>query len=88
MRSLDLGGENQRGKRWEEEINPKARGRRERETHRRLQPTVLLAGGRRLVAGDGERQRSCAAGGHLRASSRRVLAAGRDGLGQKGLEYR
>ena len=35
MRSLDLGGENQRGKRWEEEINPKARGRRERETRRR-----------------------------------------------------
>jgi len=76
VRSLDLGGENQREKRWEEEINPKARGRRERETHRRLQPTVLLAGTRALRAG-----------GRLRASSRRVLAAGRDGLGQKGLGY-
>jgi len=27
------------------------------------------------------------AGGRLRASSRRMLAAGRDGLGQKGLGY-
>jgi hypothetical protein len=49
LRSLDRGGGNQRGKKRKEEINPEPKGRREQETHRRLQPELLLAGGRRLV---------------------------------------
>ena len=48
------------------------------ETHQRLQPALLLAGGLQLVAGDGERRR-------LRAAVECERAVrGRGGLGQGG----
>ena len=49
--SLDRGEGNQRGKKWKEEINPNPRGRRERKAHQRLQPALLLAGGRVAALG-------------------------------------
>ena len=58
----------------------------EGETHRRLQPALLLAGGRRLGDGDGERRRLCGrTPGRARAAPAwcvRPLSAGRGGLGQ------
>ncbi|XP_039839832.1 uncharacterized protein LOC120699815 isoform X2 [Panicum virgatum] len=61
-RNVDRGGGNQRGK--ETGARDQSRGRRGRGTHRRLQPALLVAGGRRLVAGDGdgEQRRSCGRG--------------------------
>ena len=77
MRSLDLGGENQRGKRWEEEINPKARGRRERElTGDCSRQSSSPAGGSSSPATASGGARALRAGGRLRALSRRVLATG------------
>ena len=45
------------------------------------------AGGGSSLATVSGGARALRAGGRLRASSRRMLAAGRDGLGQKGLGY-
>ena len=42
-------------KKRKEEINPED----DENTHRRLQPVLLLTGERRLVVGDGERWHSC-----------------------------
>ena len=52
-----------------------------RETHQGLQP-ALLAGGQRLVAGDGERRRSCRSLVGRAAAVCECCAVPRGGLGQ------
>jgi hypothetical protein len=78
---VDRGEGNHIGK--ETEGRNQSRGRSERETHGRLQPALLLAGGRRLVAGDGKWRRSGGrlVGRRLRACVRVRACCGQEGHG-------